>query len=478
LDKSELRRELGLLHATMLGIGGAISAGVFVMLGHAAALAGTAIVIALPLCGIINLFTMCSYAELGAAIPSAGGEYTFAKIAYGGFVSFLTGWFEWISNMFFAALSAVGFAYMVSYFLPAINIPLIAILTIIIFTVINIRGVKEAGTVEVAMMVVLIAMLIIYIGSVSLNIPQTGGFQLSVPDLRGLVEATAYIFVVYLGAEAIAVAQAEVKNPGKTIPRAIMLSAVFLIIFYTLIAYVTVSAVSPSVLGDKPSPLTFVAEQTLGTAGAILVMIAGTIAALSTLNTSIMAQSRVTYALSRDGYFPKVLSKVHGRFGTPHLAVIVGSIFTAALAATGVINFVGYASDFGFIIGFCFVNLSLMKLRREKPHLERPFKVPLYPFTPIAGIVTSLMLLVFIDVGVLVLGAELIVLALLAYYVKMIGHYRIRIALGGMSLGMGGLTPLLAYLIGTGSILFYILIIVGIVSIIAGVLNVTAKPRD
>jgi len=88
------------------------------------------------------------------------------------------------------------------------------------------------------------------------------------------------------------------------------------------------------------------------------------------------------------------------------------------------------------------------------------------------------MLLVFIDVGVLVLGAELIVLALLAYYVKMMGHYRIRIALGGMSLGMGGLTPLIAYLIGTASALFYVLIFVSVVSIIAGVLNVTAKPRD
>jgi APA family basic amino acid/polyamine antiporter len=100
MGDNQLRRELGLLHATMMGIGGAICAGVFVTLGYAATLAGTALIIAMILCGIINLFTMLSYAELGASLPSAGGEYTFAKASFGGFLSFATGWFEWISNMF------------------------------------------------------------------------------------------------------------------------------------------------------------------------------------------------------------------------------------------------------------------------------------------------------------------------------------------------------------------------------------------
>jgi len=359
-----LKRELGLLHATMLGIGGAIQAGVFVMLGYAASLAGTAVIAALIICGVVNLFTMLSYAELGSAIPKAGGEYTFTKAAYGGFVSFLTGWFEWISNMFFAALSSVGFAYIISYIVP-LNVPLTAILTIIVFSVVNIRGVEEVGRSQTLMVGALLAILVAFILN-GLIIPSTETLQLSSPGgPLGVIQATAYVFVVYLGTEAIAVAQAEVKNPSKTIPRAILLSAIVLLIIYPLIAYVMFRIIPPEAISGQSSPLIYVAQLYMGDIGKFALVIAGTIAALSSVNTSIMAQSRVAYALSRDGYFPKALLRIHHRFSTPHVAVVVGSVFTAVLAATGVINFVGYATDFGFIIGFALVNLSHETSQRE-----------------------------------------------------------------------------------------------------------------
>ncbi|MEM3442475.1 MAG: amino acid permease [Candidatus Bathyarchaeia archaeon] len=169
MGEKGLKRELGLIQATMMGIGGAICAGVFVTLGHAATLAGTALIIAMVLCGIINLFTMLSYAELGAAIPSAGGEYTFAKASFGGFLSFATGWFEWISNMFYASFSAVGFAYIISYAFQAVNwsmptsVPIIAVITVAIFTIINIKGVKETGRTETILVIILLAFLGIFV---------------------------------------------------------------------------------------------------------------------------------------------------------------------------------------------------------------------------------------------------------------------------------------------------------------------------
>jgi Gamma-aminobutyrate permease and related permeases len=156
-----LRRELGLFRATMIGIGGTLSAGNFVILGHAASLAGSTIVIVVFVCGIISLLTMFSYCELGTVIPHAGSEYTFAKVAYGGFISFLTGWFEWLSNMFYATLSAIGVAYIISYVIP-INVPLVAIFVVILFTAVNIRGVKEVGTVETILTIVVLTILGIY----------------------------------------------------------------------------------------------------------------------------------------------------------------------------------------------------------------------------------------------------------------------------------------------------------------------------
>jgi len=488
MGEPRLKRELGLLQATMMGIGGAICAGVFVTLGYAATLAGTALIIAMVLCGIINLFTMLSYAELGAAIPSAGGEYTFAKASFGGFLSFATGWFEWISNMFYAAFSSVGFATIVSYIIPTINVPLIAVITVAIFTVINIKGVKETGLTQTLLVLILLAILGIFISWGFFTSQGSGTFELRAPEgFLGVLRASAFIFVVYLGGEAIAVAQAEIKEPGKTIPRAILLSCFALIFIYTAIAYVIFKIVPLESLAGQVSPLAYVAGQFMGPLGTIIITFAGIIAALSSVNTSTMAHSRVAYALARDGYFPKFFFSLHRRFCTPWIAVLLGSVFTAAFAATGIVNFVAYATDFGFIIGFVFVNLSLIKLRRDKPNIRRPFKVPLYPLTPILGIGTSLLLLFFLEPSTLFIGAQLFIFGLIAYYLRMVARYRICLAVGGMNLGISTFSALLAYLIISGSLpmpqnmvslLFWFAVLVSVVYLIAGLLNISRKEGD
>ena len=200
-----------------------------------------------------------------------------------------------------------------------------------------------------------------------------------------------------------------------------------------------------------------------------------------------MVQSSITRGLSRDGYLPKFLLSPHRRFKTPHIVIIFGSIFYILFAATGVVEFVGSVAAFASLFGFALVNLSLLKLRVKKPYLPRPFRVPLYPYTPITGILISLILLIFIEPRAFSLGVGFIALGLLAYYLKMVGYHRIRIAFGGMSLGIGGFTTLLAYLVGTGftlplalspqltTILFYVLIFVSMISILAGIFNIVSK---
>src|SRR4030042_3342247 len=158
-----LKRDLGLLRATMIGIGGTISASGFVIIGYAAGLAGYAIVPVVLVCGVISLLTMFSYAELGTAIPLAGGEYTWAKVAYGGFVGFLTGWFEWLSNMFYAAISAIGFAYVISYIFPQINIPLFSVIVVFVFALVNLRGAKQTGTAQTAITTIFLIILVIFV---------------------------------------------------------------------------------------------------------------------------------------------------------------------------------------------------------------------------------------------------------------------------------------------------------------------------
>lgn len=488
MTKNHLKRELGLIRTTMLGVGGTISAANFVIIGHAASLAGYAIVPIVFVGGIISLFTMFSYAELGTAIPFAGGEYTYTKVAFGGFWGFLTGWFEWLSNMFYAALSSIGFAYVIAYLFPGLNIPLTSVIVVILFAFINMRGAKATGTAETIITLIVLVILAFFVAG---GWSFTQGYDLSLTSssvgLLGIFSATAYLFELYLGAEAVAAAQAEVKNPERNIPLAIIFSAAILISLYTSVVFVSVNIVSPDTLSHQISPIAYVAEIALGPIGGILITIGLAIAGLAATNEAIMAQSRVLYAMSRDGYLPKALSKIHSRFCTPHLAVIVGSIFTLIFAASGFVNFVVYAVNLGFIIGFSIVNLSLIKLRKIAPNLKRPFKTPLYPIMPIAGLVTSAFLILFIEPSVLILGFELGIVALLIYYIRMIGQNRLRIAFGGISLGLGGLTVYVAYAIqshlielsglssGTVNQIYYLLLFIAIIQFMAGILNLSSN---
>jgi amino acid transporter len=193
--------------------------------------------------------------------------------------------------------------------------------------------------------------------------------------------------------------------------------------------------------------------------------------------------------MSRDGYLPKILLSVHRRYGTPYAAIIVGSLFIIFLSAVGAVQFLNYAASFGSILVFALVNLSLLKLRKTKPYLKRAFKAPLYPFTPIAGVVMSGVLLfspILIEnvyaISALISGLGLMGLVLLTYYLRMVGRHRVRVAVGGISLGIGVFTTLLTYLsaarlvpmtLSLGS--FYVLIFFSVISILAGALNVTAR---
>ena len=451
MTQGHLKRDLSLLQVTMLGVGGAVSAGVFITLGHAASLAGNALIAVMIICGIINFFTMLSYAELGAAIPRAGGEYTFSKVAFGGFLSFSTGWFEWISNIFFTTFSALGFAYLLAYVVPTINIPITAIIIIAVFSLINLKGVREMGLAQTILVLILVGILATFVIAGLLSNPSSFQPSANPATFFGLLRATAFVFVVYLGGEAIAGAQEEIKNPNKTIPRAIILSSGILIAIYVSVTAIIFKFVPAEALAQQTSPLAYVANQFLGPIGVAIITLAGIIAALTSVNTSIMAHSRVAYALARDGYFPRQFTKVHKHFSTPFLTILVGAIVTCAFAATGQVTFLTYATDFGFIIGFVFVNLSLMRLRRTRPNLHRPFKIPLYPLTPVLGIASSLLLIVFLDPVTLLMGLSFFVFGLIVYYIRMVGSWTIRVAVGGMNLCVAFFAAVLAVLLFTNA---------------------------
>ena len=264
------------------------------------------------------------------------------------------------------------------------------------------------------------------------------------------------------------------------------MSSVIIIPLYLLLAIVAVGTVTPTEASQQVPLLNFAANSIFGGYGGIVFAVAGMVACLSALGTALSVQSSIARGLSRDGYFPKILLSVHRRFGTFHVAAIIGVVLIMILSVLGAVPFLGYAASFGSLLVFALVNLSLIKLRKTKPHMDRPFKTPFYPVTPALGVVLSLVLLVgpvlFGDGNAsdaLTSGLGLTAIVVVSYYLRMAGRFRVQVALGGIGMGTGILAGLLSLvnLAGLSKPIFpfipsYIQLFVSIVLIITGYFNV------
>jgi APA family basic amino acid/polyamine antiporter len=492
-------KKYGLSSAIIIGLGGAIGFEIFALLNYAYFdLAGPSMISALFFCGIINLITMLSYSELSAALPEVGGEYTYTKVAFGGFISFMAGCLRWLASVFGGALATVVFVnqlgVLFSVFAPSIqdlvlvNASLLIVGLVVILIVLAIRGVEEATTLIVA------AFLAIFIIFLAMSLGYTLTPQNIVPEaspnsLMRFFATAAYIFPMFVGMRALVAGAPQIKNPGKNVPRALIISTVLLTVVYFAVAYVAVGTVPLSIprTAEDPPLLNLAASTIMGPIGAILFALAGIIASVSSVGTAMTVQSSILGGMSRDGYLPKALQKAHRRFGTRYIAIIASSLFVIFFGTSGAVEFLGYAASFGSLLVFALVNLSLIQLRRKMPRLDRPFKAPFYPLTPIAGIIMSVLLLTFPVIlrdvnaeSALLSSLGLVAIVLVTYYLRMVKREvdfnRLRVAVGGICFGAGVTLIVLTPLIVPPSMV-NIMILVGLVSIIAGILNILTSAR-
>jgi amino acid transporter len=354
----------------------------------------------------------------------------------------------------------------------------------------EVRGIRQIGSIVVIAFILLFAGFII--GGFIQGGTSIGPSPIQLPaGASGIFAAAVYVFPMFIGTRSIVASAPSIKRPEKDISRGLLLSALLIIPLYILLAFVAISTISPQdALIDIPL-LSFAAGKVFGDYGSIIFSIAGMIACLSALGTSLSVQSSISRGMSRDGYFPKILLSVHSRYGTFHVAAIVGTTFIMILSTLGAVPFLGYAASFGSLLVFALVNFSLIRLRKIKPYMDRPFKTPLYPLTPILGIFLSLALLVVpviigdgnaIDAVTSSLGITGIVLV--SYYLRMAGRYRAQIALGGIGFGAGILIAITSTLSIFGSetnilpfIPNYIQLFLSAIFIVTGYFNFNAGNR-
>jgi APA family basic amino acid/polyamine antiporter len=425
-----LKRQLGLLEILMLGSAGTIAAEVFVLTGHIAGMSGPAGVLAVALVGLLNVGIALNYCEMGTAFPVTGGALTYVREAFGtNLLSFLVGSMDCLSSAFYAALSAVGFAYSLRIFIPGLPIVPAALVTAAAFTLLNALGVVRAGRAQVALGAVLLSLLGAYV-VFGLTRPQGFAISTLLPEgrffvgeglranLGALLSTMALIFNAYVGYELIADDAEELKNPNRNLPLGILVSLAIITVYYVLISLVTLGTVPWQQLAGSEEALARAAARFLPTWGPALVGVAGIIATLSSVNTAILSATREALTLSRDGHWPLFLSRL-GSTRNPVAASLTIGVIVALITVIGLVRFLSYISSSGYLFVVFWATLAMVKLRHDRPDLARPFKVPLFPLTPILAALGCVLVVAFTDWRPLLFGAG--VLAALAVYYKLRG---------------------------------------------------------
>ncbi|MCW8810472.1 MAG: amino acid permease [Ignavibacteriaceae bacterium] len=413
-----LSREMGLMDATLIGVGAMIGAGIFVLIGIAAGVAGPALIVTFSLNGIVALLTAFSYAELGSCYHDAGGGYLWVKEGLPKWNGFISGWMSWFAHAVACSLYALGFGAYFDLVLREFNVvmpqwgflspqKILAAMTAVLFAYVNFRGASETGKVGNIVTLAKIAILLVFIGfGINLIINRPDWQEAFTPFFAhgwgGVFKAMGLTFIAFQGFEVISQCSEEIKNPKKNIPRAIFLSLIIVVPIYLLVAITALGAVKPGggitpwdyLASHKETALVEVAK-TFFVGGGIMLLIGGIISTMSALNATIYSSSRVAYAMGKDRNFPTFFSKVHKKNFTPHLSIIFSLFIVVIMAISLPIEDVASAADIMFLLLFLQVNITLIRLRKKRPDLDRGFFTPFFPYLSILGIMMLLFLAVY-----------------------------------------------------------------------------------
>jgi amino acid transporter/nucleotide-binding universal stress UspA family protein len=413
-----LSREMKLFDVTMIGVGAMIGAGIFVLTGIAAGVAGPALIIAFGLNAVVALLTAMSYAELGSCYHDAGGGYLWVKEGLPKWNGFLSGWMSWFAHAVACSLYALGFGAYFDHVLREFGIllpqwgllspqKLLAVGIAMVFAYINFRGASETGKIGNFVTMLKIVILAIFIGfGLELILRRGDAGQAFVPFMPngwgGVIKAMGLTFIAFQGFEVISQCSEEVKNPKKNIPRAVFLSLAIVVPIYLLVAVTSLASVRPEggmtpwdyLAMQKETALVGVA-QTFFAGGGIMLLVGGIISTMSALNATVYSSSRVAFAMGRDRNFPTLFSKVHAGKFTPHYAIFFSTIIVILMSVSLQIEDVASAADIMFLLLFLQVNVTMIRLRKKRPDLDRGFFTPLFPYLTILGIILLLFLALY-----------------------------------------------------------------------------------
>jgi APA family basic amino acid/polyamine antiporter len=434
-----LPRVLGPSQLIMLGVGAIIGTGIFVLTGQAAAAnAGPAIVLSMVLAGLTSVLAALCYSEFASSVPVAGSAYTYAYATLGEFVAWIIGWDLILEYALGAATVAVGWSGTLVTLLgqlglsfPAalsaapgtlvavagsdpvtavFNLP--AVLVTAAVTALLIVGVSESATVNSVIVIVKVAVVLVVIGAGAFFI-DTANWHPFIPEntgrfgeygWSGVLRGAGVIFFAYIGFDAVSTSAQEARNPQRDMPLGILGSLAVCTVLYVLVSGVMVGLVPYKSMLNEAAPLVVAIQAAAGRAAGTgwegpmaVVQILVTVGALAGLSSvmvvMMLAQPRIFLSMSKDGLLPAWASRLHPRFRTPHVSTIVTGVVVAIAAGVTPIATLGNLVSIGTLMAFVIVSIGIIVLRRTRPDLPRPFRMPLVPLLPILAALVSFLLM-------------------------------------------------------------------------------------
>jgi len=418
-----LKKELGLFDVFSIAAGAMISSGLFVLPGIAFGMAGPSLVVSYFIAGLLMIPSVLAQAELATAMPKAGGTYFFVERSLGPLAGTFAGFANWLSIALKSAFALVGIGALGALLLPENvlsqnaewAIKAVAAAACVFFAVLNTLSVKGSGRLQSILVVGLLGILAVYIG-VSLPEVRASRFEPFAPGGFQMTFAVAgMVFVSYGGLTKVASVSEEVRNPARNIPLGMFIAFIVVNVFYLLTVFVTVGILDAAELANSLTPIAAAAGHTLGKAG-IIISIAALLAFVTTANAGILSAARSPMAMSRDGLLLEVFSRTNKKFATPHIAITVTAvIMVLSILFLSIENLVKVASTV-MIVMFMLVNVALIIMRQSGIQNYRPvYKMPLYPWLPIAGLIAYWFILIEMgSLALLLTGA--FTLATFAWY--------------------------------------------------------------
>jgi APA family basic amino acid/polyamine antiporter len=412
IGSSELKRTIGLWPLSAIGIGGTIGTGIFFVLSQAVPVAGPAVIWSFVLAGAVAGLTAVCYAELAGAVPVSGSSYSYAYATLGELAAMGVAACLLLEYGVSAAAVAVGWSEYLNQFLGNLfgfeipealsqapeqggifNLP--AVILVALCALLLIRGASESTTVNAVMVAIKIGILIMFIiigiqGWNSENLADFAPFGLS-----GVTSAAGIIFFSYIGLDAVSTAGEEAKNPRRNLPLAILIALLTVSTLYVSTSLIAVAAQPAADFENQEAGLAQILENVTGSTWPGTALAAGAIISIFSVTLVVLyGQTRILFAMSRDGMIPELFHKVNPRTLTPVPNTVIVAVVIGLLAGLIPINFLAEMTSIGTLVAFIVVSIGVMVLRRTAPDLPRGFKVPLYPLTPLLSIAGALWIVV------------------------------------------------------------------------------------